>query len=45
MDYMVAPDGIAKDNRIYGKNGGALRWVVVGDKDNAIFRLDSAPLF
>jgi hypothetical protein len=44
-DYMVAPDGVAKDNWIYCKNGDALKWVVVGDKDDAIFRLDSAPLF
>jgi hypothetical protein len=44
-DFMVAPDGIASNNWIYCKNGDALNWVVVGDKDNAIFRLDSAPLF
>jgi len=44
-DYMVAPDGAAKDHWIYCKNGDALKWVVVGDKDHAMFRLDSAPLF
>jgi hypothetical protein len=44
-DSMVAPGGIAKDSWIYCKNGDALNWVVAGDKDHAIFRLDSAPLF
>jgi hypothetical protein len=44
-NYMVASDGVANNNWIYVKDGDPLKWVVVGDKDNAIFRLDSAPLF
>jgi hypothetical protein len=43
--YMVAPDGIANNNWIYCKSGTPLQWIVVGDKDNATLRLDSAPLF
>jgi hypothetical protein len=44
-NYMVASDGVANNSWIYVKDGDPLKWVVVGDKDNAIFRLDSAPLF
>ena len=44
-DYMVAPDGIANNNWIYCKNGDQLTWVVVGDRDSAIFRSARAPLF
>ena len=43
--YMTAPDGIADNNWIYCKAGTPLSWVVVGDRDNAIFRLATAPLF
>lgn len=44
-DYMVAPDGIANNNWIYVKDGEPLKWVVVGDRNHAIFRSDKAPLF
>jgi hypothetical protein len=44
-DYMVAPDGIANNNWIYVKDGEPLTWIVVGDRDHAIFRSDKAPLF
>ncbi|HET7499599.1 MAG TPA: hypothetical protein VFK02_01305 [Kofleriaceae bacterium] len=44
-DYMVAPDGIANNHWIYVKNGEPLQWIVVGDRDHAIFRLATAPLF
>jgi hypothetical protein len=44
-DYMVAPDGIANNNWIYCKGGDALSWVMVGDRDHAIFRSAKAPLF
>jgi hypothetical protein len=43
--YMVAPDGAANNNWIYCKAGDALTWVVVGDHDDAMFRLSTAPLF
>jgi hypothetical protein len=43
--YMVAPDGIENDNFIYCKDGNALSWIVVGDRDHAIFRSTEAPLF
>jgi hypothetical protein len=44
-DYLVAPDGLANNNWIYAKDGDTLKWVVVGDRDHAIFRSDAAPLF
>ena len=44
-DYMVAPDGIANNNWIYVKDGEPLKWIVVGDRDHAMFRSDKAPLF
>lgn len=44
-NYMVASDGIANNNWIYVKDGDALDWIVVGDRNNAIFRSANAPLF
>jgi hypothetical protein len=43
--YMVAPDGVGNNSWIYCKDGDPLKWVVVGDRNHAMFRLDSAPLF
>jgi len=43
--YLVAPDGIRDDNWIYAKDGDMLKWIVVGDKDNASLRSAKAPLF
>lgn len=43
--YLVAPDGINNNNWIYAKDGDTLKWVVVGDRDHAIFRSADAPLF
>lgn len=43
--YMVAPDGVANNQWIYVKPGPRLSWIVVGDRDHAIFRASDAPLF
>lgn len=43
--YMVAPDGVSDNNWIYVKGGDTLKWIVVGDRDHAIFRSSKAPLF
>ena len=44
-DYMVAPDGLDNNNWLYCKDGDRVKWVVVGDRDHAIFRAAKAPLF
>jgi len=42
--YMIAPDGIVPDSLIYNRDGAALEFVMVGSRNQAMFRSAVDPL-